>query len=80
MERLQLCSYFSFVSHGAFAQHGDLGPGFLLQTLDGVALGSQDLAHEIELEKQKQSREIWTVAGGRKRFGGQDKCAFSSLK
>lgn len=46
--------YLGLVPHGSFAQHGDLGSGFLLQTFDGVALRSQNLPHEIELaETQK---------------------------
>lgn len=43
--------YLRLVPHGALAQHGDLGSGLLLQSLNGVALGTQDLAHKVELEK-----------------------------
>lgn len=56
--------YLGFVSHGSLAQHGDLGTGLLLQTLDCVALRSQNLPHEIELtagEQQKLAR--WSKVG-----------------
>lgn len=46
--------YLRFVSHGSLAQHRDLGAGLLLQTLDCVALRSQNLAHEIELIAERR--------------------------
>lgn len=47
--------YLGFVSHGSFAQHRDLGSGLFLQTLDCIALRTQNLPHEIELTA-KQNR------------------------
>lgn len=52
--------YLGFVSHGSFAQHRDLGSGLLLQTLDCIALRSQNLPHEIELiAKQSKTKLAW---------------------
>lgn len=48
--------YLGFVSHGSLAQNGDLGAGLLLQTLDCVALRSQNLPHEIELTAGEQRK------------------------
>lgn len=52
--------YLGFVSHGAFAQHRNLGSGFFLQTLDCVALRSQNLPDEIELREGDKAATIST--------------------
>lgn len=51
-------AYLGFVSHGTLAQHRDLGAGLLLQTLDRVALRSQDLPHKIELNRATKRSKI----------------------
>lgn len=58
-------TYLGFVSHGPLAQHRDLGSGLLLQTLDRVALRSQDLPHEIKLNRAtKRSKISLTIKVG----------------
>lgn len=49
--------YLRLVPHGALAQYGNLGSGLLLQSLNSVSLGTQDLAHKVELEKPQVEGE-----------------------
>lgn len=49
-------SYLRLVSHGTFAQHRDLCSRFLLESLDRVPLGSQNLTNEVELKKEFEKR------------------------
>ena len=41
------------VPHGALAQDGHLGHGLLLEPLQRVALGPEDLAHKVKLKANK---------------------------
>ena len=53
-----------FVPHRSPAEDGHFGQRLLLQTLEGVALGAQQLADEIELrrdrgeKKEKKTKQI----------------------
>lgn len=55
---MHILPYLRFVSHGPLAQHGDLSPSLLLQTLDCVALRSQNLSHEIELMARQRGATL----------------------
>ena len=46
--------YLCLVSHGAFSEDGHFCQGFFLQTLQGIATGTQQFPHKVELGKTNQ--------------------------
>lgn len=43
------------VLHGASSQHGHLAHGVLLEPLEGVPLGPQQLSYEVELQQEREN-------------------------
>ncbi len=48
-----MLAHLLFVPHGSPAEHRHLGHGLLLQALHRVALRTQQLAHKVELQTER---------------------------
>jgi hypothetical protein len=53
-----LMAYLVLVPHGAPAQNGHFCHRVLLQSLQGVAFGSEQLPHEVKLQRNKQQCDV----------------------
>jgi hypothetical protein len=49
------CTYLLFIPHGSTAKDGHFSLGLILETLQGVALWTKQLAYKIELQREQET-------------------------